>query len=111
MEIWGLHLESSRQDPKNTEIQTLKKSVKDPSNGPCALKNWQGNELRHCTRTCTQLQVRASNVFQLLRELRKRYRVVTLSKSDSTPVIMTANGTAHTTEEAAVFVCDLDMFV
>ena len=45
-----------------------------------------------------------------------------MSKSGSTPeeqetikkdpsVIMTAIGTTHTTEEATVYVCDLDMFV
>ena len=46
-----------------------------------------------------------------------------MSKSDLTPaeqetirtskdpsVIMTATGTTHTTEEATVYVCDLDMF-
>ena len=53
-----VHLESSRQDPKISEIQTLQHSVKDPSNGICAWKNWQGNQLGLRTRTCTQLQFR-----------------------------------------------------
>ena len=42
---WILHLESSRQDPKISEIQALQQSVKDPSHGPCAWKKWQGNQL------------------------------------------------------------------
>ena len=35
----------------------------------------------------------------------------TIQKSKGPSVIRTANGTAHTTEEATVFVCDLDMLV
>ena len=35
----------------------------------------------------------------------------TFRTSKDPSVIMTANGTAHTTEEAAVCVCDFDMFV
>ena len=34
-----------------------------------------------------------------------------MQKSEGPSVIMTANGTTHTTEEATVYVCDLDMFV
>ena len=35
----------------------------------------------------------------------------TIQKSKDPSVIMTAKGTAHTTEEATVYVGDLDMFV
>ena len=35
----------------------------------------------------------------------------TIRKSKDPPVIVTASGATHTTEEATVFVCDLDMFV
>ena len=65
--------ESSRQDPKIRENQTLQHSGNHPSNSPCAWEKWQGNQLGHCTRT--------------------------------------ANGTTHTTEEATLNFCDLNMFV
>ena len=57
-QTWGLHSESPRQDPKISEIETLQQSRKDPSNALCARKTRQGNQLGHCTRTCTQFQVR-----------------------------------------------------
>ena len=50
---WDQHLESSRQDPQISETQTLQHPGKDPSNGPCASKKWQGHRLGHCTRPCT----------------------------------------------------------
>ena len=52
-----LHLESSREDLNIGELPTLQQSVKDPSNGPCAWKNWPGNQLGHRTRTCAKFPV------------------------------------------------------
>ena len=56
-ENWDLHLDSFRQDPKISEIQTLQYSRKDLSNGPCAWKKLQGHQLGLYTRTCTQFRV------------------------------------------------------
>ena len=53
----GLHLEPSRDDPKISEIQMLQHSRKDPSNRHRVCKKLQGNQLRHCPRTCTKFQV------------------------------------------------------
>ena len=139
---WDLTLESSRQDPKINEILTLQHSGKDPSNQLCAEKKWQGNQLGHCTRTCSKVQVLISRVLQTASreqcfftsyenfERERKFIVnsgaslhvlsksnLTLEEPDTTgiskdpSVIMTANGTTHTTEEATEYVSDLDMFV
>ena len=55
---WDQDTESSRQDPRIREIQALQHSVKDPSNGPCAWKKWQGKQLGFHTRARTRFQIR-----------------------------------------------------
>ena len=54
---WALHLESSSLDLKISEVQTLQHSKRDLSNGPCAWKKKQGQQLGFHTRTCTRFQV------------------------------------------------------
>ena len=105
----------------------------------CAWKKWQGNQLEHCTRTSTTFQVGILRIGigssdrereqcfvtssdNFVREfiVDSRASLHMMSRIDLTPeeqetirknkvsVVMTAS---HTTEEATVHVCYLDMFV
>ena len=78
-------LPSTTLSHKISEIRTLQRSAKDPWNGLCPSKKWQGNQLGHSTRTCTKFRFRilridvgSSNgvpramLLQLLWELLKR---------------------------------------
>ena len=43
---------------KSAQIQTLRHSENDPSNGLCAWEEWQGEQLGHCASPCTTFQAR-----------------------------------------------------
>ena len=80
----GHHLESSRQDQRNPNVPKvgdwrIESTLRVEDNG-------KGNPLGHCTRTCTQFQVR------ILRKRRRFFKPSPASDASSSPPVRTSKG-------------------
>ena len=123
------HMESSRQDPKLSEIKTLEHSVKDTANGLWSMKKkWQEHQLCRCIIICSPFpalflgldspnRVPRAMLLHFLWKLRERelihcgFRSCISYDDKGPPVIVIANCTTQSTGETTLYVNDLNMFV
>ena len=125
----------SHAGSQNQRIPNAPTFETDPSNEPCAWKKWQGNQLGHCTRTCTKFQFQilgneigspnqvpramfphhlflsGASLYMMSKVDLTSDKQETIQKSKDPSVIMSVNGNTHTTEEATAYVCDSDVLL